>query len=144
MKIAPAPVFTLYGYIAAAEVENAFDDGQTQTIALGGAGRIALIDEWQLDIFLRRHSGQQVKTLKDKADLLIADLGQLFFRVHFNGLPLQRIDAAVGHIEAADDIHQRGFTAAGGTDDGDKLALCNKIGWLDLRQAIIFLASWGF
>ena len=80
-----------------------------------------LIDQGQLHIFLSAELGDQVKALKHKAYLMVSHPGQLFFRVILDGGTIQQILAAVCNIQAADDVHQRGFATARRAGDADKL-----------------------
>ena len=84
-----------------------------------GPGHL-LVDQGQLHVFFRRELGNQVKALKNKADLPVPDPGKLVFRIVLNGGAVQQIGAGVGHIQAAHNVHQGGLTGAGGADDADK------------------------
>ena len=67
--------------------------------------------------------GQQVVLLEDKAQQLVADLGQLVL-VHLAHIPaVQQVGAIGGHVQAADDVHAGGLAGAGLAHDGHKLPL---------------------
>ena len=79
-----------------------------------------LINQRQLHIFLRSQLGNQIEILKNEADLAVPDPGKLVFGIVVNGDPVEAIDSRIGGIQAADDVHEGGFTAAGGADHTDK------------------------
>ena len=85
----------------------------------------ARVHQGQLHVFLRRHAGQKLKLLKDKADLPRADARQFLFAQRADQLPIQDVFARSGRIQAADQVHQRGFAAARGAQDGKELARLN-------------------
>ena len=68
---------------------------------------------------------KKLELLEDKADFLTADARQLFLIQIADHAPVQGICAGRRHIKAADDVHQRRFSAAGWTEDRKKLALLN-------------------
>ena len=81
----------------------------------------AAVDERQLHVLLRRELGDKVEVLENKADLLVADTGELLFAVILDGDTVEPVRPGVCHIQTADDVHQRGFAAAGRADDAHKL-----------------------
>ncbi|MPN53052.1 hypothetical protein SDC9_200715 [bioreactor metagenome] len=66
-----------------------------------------LIDQRQLYVFLRRHFGEQIEVLEHKADLFIADARKLALGILLDILPVEHVFAAVGNVQATDDVHQR-------------------------------------
>ena len=70
-------------------------------------------------------AGQQVEGLEDKADLLVADAGQLIVVQFADQLAVEPVAAFGGRIQAANQIHQRGLAGAGGAHDGDILVLAD-------------------
>ena len=79
----------------------------------------------QLHIFDGGQGGDQVESLEDKADLLIADhahlvVGQILYQV-----AVDVILPAGGYIQQTKHIHQGGFTGAGLADNGYELTLVN-------------------
>ena len=85
-------------------------------------GRHPLIDQGQLHVFPGVEGGDQVKPLKDEADLLVAHVGQLPVGQLGHIHPIQMIVPVGGDIQAAEDVHQGGFAGAGRPDDGHELA----------------------
>src|ERR1017187_2335117 len=97
-----------------------------------------------VDIALCGQCRQQVELLEDETDLLLAHTGAS--RVG-KGSEIDAVDqypAAIGMREASQNIEQGRFTAAGGADDADKLALLDFEGYsaeglhIDLADAIDF------
>ena len=86
-------------------------------------GRNTRVNQRKLYIFERIQSGQKLKLLKDEPDFLAADMRKLFFVKVAYRASMQDVFAGGRRIQTADDIHQRGFAAAGGTEDGKKLSL---------------------
>ena len=80
----------------------------------------ALVDQRQLHVFLGGELGDQIEILKDEPDLAVTDPGKIVFRIAVDGDPVQTVDPGVRRIQAADDVHQGGFAAAGGADDADE------------------------
>ena len=83
----------------------------------------AAVQKRQRHIIQRRQLGQQVEGLEHKADLLVAHLGQLLAGAFGNLPATQQIAAGGGHIQAADQVHQRGLAAAGGAHNGQIIPL---------------------
>jgi len=80
------------------------------------------IDGRYLDIADRRQIVEQVVALEDEAEMLAPQCGQLI-RVHLTGvLPVNQILPARSSVQAAEDVHQRGFARTGLTDDGDQFS----------------------
>ena len=87
--------------------------------ALGG-GKV-VVEQGHLHIFEGGELRQQVELLEDEADLLAPDLTELVLGAVVHVLPVQQVVAAVGHVQAADDVHQGGLPAARGPQDGHEL-----------------------
>ena len=66
-----------------------------------------------------------MKGLENKANLSIANGGEFRIGELVDVCPIQAIVAACRMAEAAHNIQQRGFAAAGLSDDGHKFALFN-------------------
>ena len=66
--------------------------------------------------------GQHVKGLEDEAQLVPAQTGQRVFIEPGVGAAVEGQRAAVGPVEAGDEVEQRGFADAGLTDDGHVFA----------------------
>ena len=75
----------------------------------------------QRDIPQHRHVGKQIELLKHHPDLL-AEFVNLFKVVH-NGNALNDDISFCGHFQQINAAEKGGFTAAGGTDNADTLAL---------------------
>ena len=85
-------------------------------------GRHAGINQRQLHVAQRVGARQQVEGLEDEADFPVADFGQLVV-VHLADLDaVQFVVPAGGRVEAADQVHQRGFARAGRPHDGHVFA----------------------
>src|SRR5207248_9430547 len=80
------------------------------------------IQKRELDVLDRRRPGEQIESLEDEANLLVADRRQLVVREPRHVAAVQEIRAGRRPIEAAEDMHQRRFARPGGTDDRDELA----------------------
>ena len=65
---------------------------------------------------------QQVEGLEDEADFLVADFGQLVVVHLADADAVQFVVAGGGRVQAADQVHQRGFARAGRPHDGDVFA----------------------
>ena len=87
------------------------------------AGRHARVDQRQLHVLLGRHPGQQLGVLEDEAHLLAADAGQLGLSQILDLLPVEDVAPGACHVQAADDVHQRGLAAAGRPQHRQVLAL---------------------
>ena len=107
---------------AGAEVD-ALEHGLGAGDALGGGG--AVVDEGQLDVVQRGGAGEQVEGLEDEADLLVADAGELVVVELGDVVAVEPVLALGGRVEAADEVHQRGFAGAGGAHDGDVLVVAD-------------------
>lgn len=66
-----------------------------------------------------------MKGLEDKANLSIANCGEFRIGQFVDVCPIQPIVAACRMAEAAHNIQECGFAAAGLSDDGHKFALFN-------------------
>ena len=91
---------------------NLFQYGHCPFDAL--TARDAGIDQGKRDVLDRCEPGQQVKLLKDKADLDIAHVGEVVVGHFADVLAVEDIGAVGRRIEAAEDVHQRTFTRTGG------------------------------
>jgi hypothetical protein len=86
-------------------------------IKLGSLGKL----DRQRDVFEGGQSRHQVKELEYKADLLVANLGQLSF-AHVCDIHAVDLDPAFGrHVQPADQPQQRAFTAPRRADDAHHL-----------------------
>ena len=101
---------------AGAEVD-VLEGGFGALFALVGGGSV--VDQGQLDVVERGGPGQQVEGLEDEADLLVTDASQLVVVELGDVVSVEPVLALRGRVEAADEVHQRGFSGAGGPHDGD-------------------------
>lgn len=76
----------------------------------------------QGNILSNRQRGQQAKMLKDKADLLAPQTRPLLFGQLMDWFAEKLECARSRHIEASDQVEQRGFAGARWTDDRNKFA----------------------
>ena len=80
------------------------------------------VDKGQLHVLTRSDAGKQIKSLKNKADLLVADLGP-FISVKVRDIyTIEKVLSRRGRVETAQDVHQRGFSRTGRPHDGEKFA----------------------
>src|SRR5882724_461997 len=76
----------------------------------------------QFGILQRRRSRQQIEPLKNKPDLAVADPSQLPFLQPRNIRAFEQIASRAGLVQASKNIHERGFTAAACTHNGNELS----------------------
>jgi len=83
---------------------------------------VAIILHGHLDIFESRRAGQQIETLKDEADLFIADIRQRITiqRGYVNAI--QPVMSTRRMIQRTHHIHDGRFAGTAGTHDGDEFA----------------------
>src|SRR5438128_483020 len=89
--------------------------------ALSPGVPIAAVDEWQLDVLDRVQPREQVVRLKDEADVLVADPSELVVGHLPDVLAREHIGAAVGDVEAAEDVHERRLPRPRRAHDRDEL-----------------------
>jgi hypothetical protein len=94
---------------------------------LPGAGNALLggraaIDKRQLDVVQRGGAGQQVEGLEDEADFFIANAGKLIVVELTDQVAVEPVAAFARRVKAADQIHERGFSRARGTHNGNVFA----------------------
>ncbi len=107
---------------AGAEVDGLEDGfGAGRTLGCGSA----VVDERQLDVVERRGAGEEIEGLEDEADFLIANAGELVVVEFGDVVAVEPVAALGGRVEAADEVHQRGFSGAGGAHDRDVFVLTN-------------------
>ena len=80
------------------------------------------VDEGQFHVFLRVQPGKKLRVLEDKADLFPAQIRQIQFVQFLDALAVEYVFALGGHVQAADDVHQRALAAARGAKHGQILA----------------------
>ena len=84
------------------------------------------VGERQFDVFIHREIADQVETLEDESDLLVANAGTLGEVEVLHRLAVQRVAAASRRVEQADDREQRRLAAARRPRHGHVLALGNR------------------
>ena len=77
----------------------------------------------KLDIFQRGGAREQVETLKDETKFVVAQDGKLFAVQFGNSSSVQQIAAFRRAIQAAEHVHQRGFSRTARAHDGHEFAL---------------------
>src|SRR6202171_757677 len=92
------------------------------------------VEQRQLDVLPDRGPRQEVESLEDEADLLVAHAGQRTSRHLGHVFTVQPVLAAGGRVETAEDVHEGRLAGAGGTDDGDELAAAD--GHIDPAQRL--------
>jgi hypothetical protein len=107
---------------ALAEVDG-FEDELGAGDAFGGGGSV--VDEGELNVMQSGGAGEQVEGLEDETDLLVADAGELVVVELGDVVAVEPVAALGGAVEAADEVHERGFAGAGGTHDGDVLVVAD-------------------
>ena len=80
------------------------------------------IERGQFRVFQCRGARQQIESLKNKSDFLIADKCQRPLVVLQNVNAFQQIAPGTGPVQAPENIHERGFPAAARAHHGHKLA----------------------
>src|SRR4029077_274515 len=72
-------------------------------------------------IFLSGRARQQIESLKNKTDFLVANPRQFLLGKLRNVLAVQAIYAAGGPVQATDQIHKRRLAGTGSPHDGNEL-----------------------
>ena len=90
--------------------------------ALRPVGGPSGVKQRQLHIFQRRGAGEQVEALEDEPDSAAADCGQLLIIERSDVHALQQIAARGGPVQAAQNVHQRGFAGSRSPHNGHELA----------------------
>ena len=80
----------------------------------------------------RAGTGKQIEGLEDEADFFVADGGEVVVFELADQASCEPVLAGCGRIQAANQIHERGFSRAGRTHDGDVLAAID--GEIDAAQ----------
>ena len=80
------------------------------------------VDEGQFHVLLRVQPGKELRVLKDEADLFSAQPRQIQFVQFLHALAVEDVFALGGHVQTADDVHQRALAAARGAKHGQILA----------------------
>ena len=75
-------------------------------------GRRAVVDEWQFDVVKSRGAGQEIERLKDKANFLVPNVGELIVVEFTHEAAGKPILAGTRRIETANQVHERGFSGA--------------------------------
>lgn len=86
-------------------------------------GRNAEVEHRHLEVLEHRELLDEVEVLEDEADSAGANLGKLIVGERRDVLSAEDVVPAGGLIEAAEDVHERGFARARRPHDGGKFAL---------------------
>src|SRR5258707_5679109 len=93
--------------------------------AMSFGGGYAPVQHGKLHIFQSAGARKQMEILEYKAKLAVTDFGQVVVVKLRNRMSAQQVAARSGAVQAANNVHQRGFSRAGSTHDRHKLALAN-------------------
>ncbi|MPM96632.1 hypothetical protein SDC9_143797 [bioreactor metagenome] len=85
----------------------------------------ALINQGQLYIFQHAEILHQIILLKNKPDLLVADVAELLVAQLPHVHPIQQVVSPGGDVQTAQHVHHGGLSRAGLTHDGHKLPPLN-------------------
>src|SRR6266852_2174959 len=78
--------------------------------------------ERNLNILLRRQGGDEIESLEDHADLVVAYRGEFALAHSSNIYPVNQNLSAAGIIQSGDDPQQRTFAGARWPNDGDEFS----------------------
>ena len=87
--------------------------------------RSAVVNHGQLHVVQSRGARQQIERLKHEPDFAIANRSELVVVELAHQPSRQPVVSLRRRIQAADQIHERGFSGAGGTHDGDVFAFAD-------------------
>jgi hypothetical protein len=90
--------------------------------AVARRGRLAAVEQRQLDVLLRRGARQQVEALEDEAEVAAAQQGALVAVERLHRHAAEQVGAGGGRVQAAEDVHRGRLARAAGAHDGDELA----------------------
>ncbi len=76
------------------------------------------VDHGQLDVPEGRCPGEKVEDLEDETDLLVPDVGQIVLAHGADQLPIEDVGAFRWGVQAADEVHERGFPGPGRPHNG--------------------------
>src|SRR6185369_14824593 len=103
--------------------------GEPHLLEEGHHPRAALVsaetpleEQRELDVLEDAEDAHQVEALKDEADGVEPEAGQLALAEGGGVLPDDADGAAGGDVDAADEVEEGGLAAPGGTGDRDELA----------------------
>ena len=85
-------------------------------------------EEGDQDVFQHRAMGKKVMGLEDEADAFAAKGGEGVVVEPGEAVAFEEDLAGVGAVEGADDVEEGALAGAGGSDDGDGLALADEEG----------------
>jgi hypothetical protein len=116
-------------------------DGFEDVFGAGGAGGGggAVVDKGKLDVVERGGAGEKVEGLEDEAYLFVADTGEFVVVELGDVVAVEPVFALRGGVEAADEVHQRGFAGAGGSHDRDVLVVADAE--VDATQGVDLLVA---
>src|SRR5437773_12300729 len=85
----------------------------------------ASVNERELHIPQAVSAGKEIKRLKNKTDLAIANGGQLIIRHAGNVASIEFVASGTRRIEAAEHVHERRFAASTWPHDGEVFVAAN-------------------
>ena len=83
------------------------------------------IKQRQLHVFARRCARQQIETLKNKTEFMVANVGQLVAVERGNIGVIQNVATGSRPIETTDNVHERRFSRTTRAHQRDELAALN-------------------
>ena len=99
---------------------------QFEGAAAAVGARHARVEHGKLDVAEGGRARNQVEGLKDKADFLTADGGKTVAAHFRHRYAVEDVFARRLVVERADNVHQRRFAGARGSDNGDELAAADR------------------
>ena len=81
------------------------------------------VGERNLEVLVHRQRIEQVVALEHESEVLLVNLVAVLFAQRMDRVIEEMILAGPGGIVHSDQVQQRGFSGAGGSHDGDELAL---------------------
>ena len=107
--------------------------GQTDAVECRGGHRFrialaaaAVVEQWQLHVLERARTCEQIESLKDESDLLVADRSQLILVERLDMNIVEQIVARRRRVETTENVHQRRLAGARLAHHGDELAAMNR------------------
>ena len=80
------------------------------------------VKQRQLDVLARRGARQQIETLKNETEFVIANVGELIAIEHGNVGVVQKVTTGGRPIETTENVHQRRFAGTARAHERDEFA----------------------
>ena len=87
---------------------------------------VTCVDQGKGDIFQRARTAEQVELLEDETHHPVAHGGQLGLAEAGHVASIDLVDAGIGYVQQAENMHQRGLAGTRRPDDGHVLALLDR------------------